>query len=40
MVSSCSIQHMVNIKSKKGETFTFFGKNYKNKKIPYDNTLR
>ena len=40
MDSSCSIQHTVKMKSKGGETFTFFGKNYKNKIIPYDTTLR
>ena len=40
MDSSCSMQHTVKIKSKRGETFTFFGKNYKNKIIPYDTTLR
>ena len=40
MDSSCSIQHTVKIKSKEGEEFTFFGKNYKNKIIPYETTLR
>ena len=40
MDSSCSIQHTVKIRSKGGELFTFFGKNYRNKIIPYDTTLR
>lgn len=40
MDGSCSIQHTVKIKSKGGEIFTFYGKNYKNKIIPYDTTLR
>ncbi len=40
MDSSCSIQHTVNIRSKGNKLFTFYGKNYKNKIIPYDTTLR
>ena len=40
MDTSCSIQHTVKIKSQEGEIFTFFGKNFKNKIIPYDTTLR
>ena len=40
MDSSCSIQHTVRIKSKEGEVFIFHGKNYRNKIIPYDTTLR
>ena len=40
MDTSCSIQHTVKIKSQEGEIFTFYGKNYKNKIIPYDTTLR
>jgi len=40
MDSTCSIQHTVKIKSKGNEVFTFYGKNYKNKIIPYDTTLR
>ena len=40
MDSSCSIEHKTSIRSKSGVEFTFFGKNYKNKIIPYDTTLR
>ena len=40
MDGSCRIEHTVKIKSKRGEMFTFYGKNYKNKIIPYDTTLR
>ena len=40
MDSTCSIQHNEKIRSKGGVTFTFFGKNYKNKIIPYDTTMR
>ena len=40
MDSSCSIEHTVKIKSKGNQVFTFYGKNYKNKIIPYDTTLR
>lgn len=38
--SVCNIQHTVKIKSKGNEVFTFFGKNYKNKIMPYEETLR
>ena len=38
--SACSLEHTVKIKSKGGEEFTFFGKNYMKKIIPYDTTLR
>ncbi len=38
--SSCSLHHEAKIRSKGGEEFTFFGKNYLNKIIPYDTTLR
>ena len=40
MDNSCSLQHIKGIRSKNGVDFTFFGKNYKNKVIPYDTTLR
>ena len=40
MDSSCAISHTTKIKSKGGVEFTFFGKNYKNKIIPFDTTLR
>ncbi len=40
MDCTCSIQHTVKIKSKGNEVFTFYGKNYKNKIIPYDTTMR
>ena len=40
MDPTCSIQHTVKIKSKGKKIFTFHGKNYKNKIIPYDTTLR
>ena len=40
MDSTCSIAHTTKIRSKGGVEFTFFGKNYKNKIIPYDTTLR
>ena len=40
MDSSCVMEHQTKIKSKSGVEFTFFGKNYKNKIIPYDTTLR
>ena len=40
MDSSCGIQHTLKIRSKGGEIFTFYGKNYKNIIIPYDTTLR
>ena len=40
MDSSCSISHTTTISSKGGVKFTFYGKNYKNKIIPYDTTLR
>ena len=40
MDDSCSLQHTRIIESKDGVKFTFFGKNYKNKIIPYDTTLR
>lgn len=40
MDPSCSIEHTVKIRSKGNEVFTFYGKNYKNKIIPYDTTLR
>lgn len=40
MDSTCSIQRTEKIKSKGGVTFTFFGKNHKNKIIPYDTTMR
>ena len=38
--TACSLQHMTKIRSKGGEEFTFFGKNYMKKIIPYDTTLR
>ena len=38
--SACALQHTVKIRSKGGEEFTFFGKNYLKKIIPYDTTLR
>ena len=40
MDSSCDMEHVTKIKSKSGVEFTFFGKNYKKKVIPYDTTLR
>ena len=40
MDSSCVTQHTTKIRSKGGVEFTFFGKNYKYKVIPYDTTLR
>ena len=40
MDASCSLQHTREITSKDGVVFTFFGKNYRNKIIPYDTTLR
>jgi hypothetical protein len=40
MDNSCPIQHTRVIKSKEGIEFTFYGKNYKNKIIPYDTTMR
>ena len=40
MDNSCPIQHTRVIKSKEGIEFTFYGKNYKNKIIPYDTILR
>ena len=36
----CPIAHTIKIQSKGKETFTFYGKNYKNKIIPFDTTLR
>ena len=38
--SSCAIEHTIKIESLSGEEFTFYGKNYKNKIIPYDTTMR
>ena len=38
--TACPLQHMTKIRSKGGEEFTFFGKNYMKKIIPYDTTLR
>ena len=40
MDSSCEIEHITKIKSLSGIEFTFYGKNYKNKIIPYDTTMR
>lgn len=40
MDSSCEIEHKTIIKSIAGKEFTFFGKNYKNKIIPFDTTMR
>ena len=40
MNSTCAIEHTVNILSLGGKEFTFYGKNYKNKIIPYDTTMR
>ena len=40
MDGSFRLEHTVKVKSKGGEIFTFYGKNYKNKIIPYDTTLR
>jgi deoxyribonuclease-2 len=40
MNTACDMQHTATIKSKGNEVFTLFGKNYKNKIIPYDTTLR
>ena len=40
MDDSCPLQHTRIIESKAGVEFTFFGKNYRNKVIPYDTTLR
>ena len=37
---SCPLQHTKTITSKEGVEFTFYGKNYKNKIIPYDTTMR
>ena len=37
---SCPLQHTKIITSKDGVEFTFHGKNYKNKIIPYDTTMR
>ena len=38
--TSCEIEHTVKIQSLSGVEFTFYGKNYKNKIIPYDTTMR
>ena len=38
--TACTLQHELKIRSKGGEVFTFFGKNYMKKIIPYDTTLR
>ena len=38
--SSCEIEHTIKIQSLSGVEFTFYGKNYKNKIIPYDTTMR
>ena len=40
MDSSCEIENINKIKSLSGVEFTFFGKNYKKKVIPYDTTMR
>ena len=40
MDSSCTIEHITKIKSLSGVEFTFYGKNYKDKIIPYDTTMR
>ena len=40
MDKSCEIEHTNIIKSLSGVEFTFYGKNYKNKIIPYDTTMR
>ena len=40
MNSSCEIEHITKIKSLSGIEFTFYGKNYKKKIIPYDTTMR
>ena len=40
MDSSCPIESKTKIKSESGVEFTFYGKNYKKKVIPYDTTMR
>ena len=40
MDKSCEIEHINKITSLGGVEFTFYGKNYKNKIIPYDTTMR
>lgn len=40
MDSTCVMEHVTKIRSKSGVEFTFFGKNYKKKIIPYDTTMR
>ena len=40
MADSCPFLHTETIESVGGVEFTFFGKNYKNKVIPYDTTMR
>ena len=40
MGSSCANDHATKIRSRAGVEFTFYGKNYKKKIIPYDTTMR
>ena len=40
MNSTCEMEHVTKITSIAGVEFTFYGKNYKNKIIPYDTTMR
>jgi deoxyribonuclease-2 len=40
MNNACDQKHTVKIRSKGNKVFTFFGKNYRYKIIPYDTTLR
>ena len=40
MGESCAMEHVTKIRSRAGVEFTFFGKNYKKKIIPYDTTMR
>jgi len=40
MDSSCVMEHVTKIRSRSGVEFTFFGKNYKKKIIPYDTNMR
>ena len=40
MADSCVMEHVTKIRSRAGVEFTFFGKNYKKKIIPYDTTMR
>ena len=40
MGESCANDHVTKIRSRAGVEFTFYGKNYKKKIIPYDTTMR